>query len=136
MYGRERTPKGKVIKFDTTIDEVESSEKGEKRFVLTRSSSMEVERDKPFPGIKATIQRCYSFDYKYRTLKRVGSWFTKARKDSLARGRFWSDKERCTSPEPIGRKCDGWCPEESEPEVHVVSALTCQCWSRFMTESP
>lgn len=122
MYGRERTPKGKVLKFDTAIDKVESNEKGEKRFVLTRSSSMQVKRDKPFPGIKATIQRCYSFDYKYRTLKRVGSWFTKARKDSPAH--FWSDKERCSSPEPIGRRCDGWCQVESEPEVHVVSALS------------
>ncbi|EIW54730.1 uncharacterized protein TRAVEDRAFT_50871 [Trametes versicolor FP-101664 SS1] len=124
VYGRERTPKGKVLKFDTAIDKVESNEKGEKRFVLTRSSSMQVKRDKPFPGIKATIQRCYSFDYKYRTLKRDGSWFTKARKDSPAH--FWSDKERCSSPEPIGRRCDGWCQVESEPEVHVVSISACQ----------
>ncbi len=133
VYGRERTLKGKVLKFDTAIDEIASSEKGERRFILTRASSMQVKHNGPFPGIKATIQRCYSFDYKYRTLKRVGSWFTKARNDSP--GRFWSDKERCASPEPIGRQCDGWCAAEPEPKVHVVGALTCHRCFLLKTQS-
>ncbi|KAL1948703.1 hypothetical protein VTO73DRAFT_10509 [Trametes versicolor] len=126
-YGRERVSKDKVLKFDTCIDELDSSEKGERRFILTRSSSMQVKRDGPLPGLKAAIQRCYSFDHSYRKLKKVGSWFVKALHERSPEPRGWfDDKARSESPEPmVGRRCDGWCEQDSTPKVHVVSIAAC-----------
>ncbi|KAI0823457.1 caspase domain-containing protein [Trametes gibbosa] len=112
VYSRQRLFKNKVLKIDASIDKLSSGTNGERRYQITRASTMQIERRTTFPGLGVKLPRCYSFDHSYRKLKHLAS-------------RVWPFKAQSESPERLSRQCDGSCHPQHKPKVHVISIAAC-----------
>ncbi|KAI0760706.1 peptidase C14, caspase domain-containing protein [Fomes fomentarius] len=119
IYERKRKSEHVMFQCNTLVedDSVEPTRAGEKesrRFVITRSSTMQATRQGSFSFADARKpRRVFSFDH--LTLKGVVA---------SAFGVF----KRCGEPDSMFEvECDGWCkPRTRKTKAHVVSIAACQ----------
>ncbi|KAI0365757.1 hypothetical protein BV20DRAFT_1056153 [Pilatotrama ljubarskyi] len=111
VHGRRRLARGRIVKFDATIDQLSPDYVGEKRILLERSLSLELKRTISLQ-FQRDPQRSYTADNQYQKLKDFA---------------FSLLKPRSESPEPINNlKCTGDCKPVKSPKVHVVSIAACK----------
>ncbi|KAI0765913.1 caspase domain-containing protein [Trametes elegans] len=108
VYGRQPNSKGKATKFSSALEEIPESEKGERRFLFHRASSMQNQRKGSF--FKRVLKRSHSHNNVFDDVtKDVASMFT---------------LQRTESPEPL-MKCTGQCEHVHSPNTHIISIAAC-----------